>query len=33
VGDEHYVIDGHHRVSTARDHGAEAIEAEVTELR
>jgi hypothetical protein len=33
VGDQHYVIDGHHRVSTARDHGAQMIEAEVTELR
>jgi hypothetical protein len=27
-----YVIDGHHRVSTARDHGAVLIEAMVTEL-
>ena len=33
VGGAHYVIDGHHRVSTARDHGAVVIEAEVTELR
>jgi hypothetical protein len=32
VGGDHYVIDGHHRVSTARDHGADTIEAEVTEL-
>ena len=33
VGGEHFVIDGHHRVSTARDRGAEVIEAEVIELR
>jgi hypothetical protein len=32
VGREHFVIDGHHRVSTARDHGAQVIEAEVIEL-
>jgi hypothetical protein len=33
VGGRHFVVDGHHRVSTARDHGAEAIEADVTEVR
>jgi hypothetical protein len=33
VGDEHYVRDGHHRVSVARAIGATAIDAEVVELR
>lgn len=33
VGDEHYVRDGHHRVSVARAIGAGAIDAEVVELR
>jgi hypothetical protein len=33
VGDEHYVRDGHHRVSVARAIGAQAIDAEVVELR
>jgi hypothetical protein len=33
VGDEHYVRDGHHRVSVARAIGANAIDAEVVELR
>jgi hypothetical protein len=33
VGDEHYVRDGHHRVSVARAIGAHAIDAEVVELR
>jgi hypothetical protein len=33
IGDEHYVLDGHHRVSVARALGAESIDAEVTELR
>ncbi len=33
VDGRHYVIDGHHRVSTARDRGADAIEADVIELR
>jgi hypothetical protein len=33
VGDVHYVRDGHHRVSVARDHGHTTIDAEVTELR
>ena len=32
VGDEHYVRDGHHRVSVARARGADDIDAEVTEL-
>jgi hypothetical protein len=32
VGDEHYVRDGHHRVSVARAMGAEAIDADVVEL-
>jgi hypothetical protein len=32
LGDEHYVRDGHHRVSVARALGAEAIDAEVTEV-
>jgi DNA-binding TFAR19-related protein (PDSD5 family) len=32
VGAEHYVRDGHHRVSVARAGGAEAIEAQVVEL-
>jgi hypothetical protein len=32
VGDQHYVIDGHHRVSVARSLGASGIDAEVTEL-
>jgi hypothetical protein len=33
VGDEHYVRDGHHRVSVARAIGAHAIDADVVELR
>ncbi len=33
VGDEHYVRDGHHRVSVARAHRVPAIDAEVVELR
>jgi hypothetical protein len=33
VGPDHYVRDGHHRVSVARDHHATAIDAEVVELR
>jgi hypothetical protein len=32
LGDEHYVDDGHHRVSVARALGMAAIDAEVTEL-
>jgi hypothetical protein len=32
VGDQHYVRDGHHRVSVARAIGADAIDAEVVEL-
>jgi hypothetical protein len=32
LGGEHYVRDGHHRVSVARALGAEDIDAEVTEL-
>jgi hypothetical protein len=32
VGDEHYVRDGHHRVSVARATGADSIDAEVVEL-
>ena len=32
VGDEHFVDDGHHRVSVARSLGMVAIDAEVTEL-
>jgi hypothetical protein len=32
VGDEHFVRDGHHRVSVARATGAEAIDASVVEL-
>jgi hypothetical protein len=32
VGDEHFVDDGHHRVSVARALGMFAIDAEVTEL-
>ena len=32
IGDVHFVRDGHHRVSVARALGAEAIDAEVTEL-
>ena len=33
LGDEHYVRDGHHRVSVARALGATEIDAEITELR
>jgi hypothetical protein len=33
LGDEHYVDDGHHRVSVARALGMVAIDAEVTVLR
>ena len=32
VGDTHFVIDGHHRVSVARAHGATTIEARVKEF-
>src|SRR5215210_694236 len=32
VGDEHYVRDGHHRVSVARSIGASRIDADVVEL-
>ena len=34
MGDAYYfVLDGHHRVSVARYHGAPTVEAEVTEFR
>jgi hypothetical protein len=33
VGDFYYVLDGNHRVSAARYHGVEMIDAEVTEFR
>ena len=33
VGDMHFVIDGHHRVSVARQMGMETIDALVTEIR
>jgi hypothetical protein len=33
VGTTHYVIDGHHRVSAARERGWDTIEADVIELR
>jgi len=33
VGEQHFVRDGHHRVSVARSLGADAIEARVVELR
>jgi hypothetical protein len=33
VGERHYLRDGHHRVSVARAGGADAIEANVVELR
>jgi hypothetical protein len=32
LGDQHFVSDGHHRVSVARALGMAAIDAEVTEL-
>jgi hypothetical protein len=32
LGDEHFLLDGHHRVSVARDLGMQAIDAEVTKL-
>lgn len=32
LGDEHVVVDGHHRVSVARDHGTRTIDAEVVVL-
>lgn len=32
IGDRYFVQDGHHRVSVARFHGAEWIDAEVTEF-
>jgi hypothetical protein len=32
LGDAYFVIDGHHRVAIARQHGMETIDAEVTEL-
>jgi hypothetical protein len=33
LGDAYFVIDGHHRVASARRQGIEMIDAEVTELR
>jgi hypothetical protein len=33
IGDEHFVRDGHHRVTVARALGAAGIEADVVELR
>src|SRR5919202_3461849 len=33
LGGNYFVIDGNHRVSVARFHGAEWIDADVTELR
>lgn len=33
VGDHYFVLDGNHRVSVARYHGVEMIDAEVTEFR
>src|SRR3954447_16025108 len=33
IGERHVLRDGHHRVSVARDHGRDEIEAEVVELR
>jgi hypothetical protein len=33
LGEDHYVIDGHHRISVARSLGMVAIDAEVMELR
>ena len=33
IGDLYYVLDGNHRVSVARYHGVEMIEAEVTAFR
>ncbi|HEY1277085.1 MAG TPA: hypothetical protein VGF25_19415 [Thermoleophilaceae bacterium] len=32
LGDEHFLLDGHHRVSVAHDLGMAAIDAEVTRL-
>ena len=32
LGDTYFVIDGHHRVALARRHGAETIDADVTEF-
>jgi hypothetical protein len=33
LDDDYFVQDGHHRVSVARFHGSEWIDAEVTEFR
>jgi hypothetical protein len=33
IGDAYFVVDGNHRVSVARYHGAAAIEAEVVEIK
>jgi hypothetical protein len=33
IGDVYFVRDGHHRISVARAHGLEQIEADVTEVR
>jgi hypothetical protein len=33
LGEDYFVIDGHHRVSVARFHGVEWIDAEVTESK
>jgi hypothetical protein len=33
IGDHYFVVDGNHRVSVARYHGVEMIDAEVTEFR
>jgi hypothetical protein len=32
LGEQHFVLDGHHRVSVARSLGMSAIDAEVTQL-
>jgi hypothetical protein len=32
LGEEHFLVDGHHRVSVAHDLGMHAIDAEVTQL-
>ena len=33
VGDNYFVVDGHHRISVARIHGLQYIEAHVIQLR
>ncbi|NCF69199.1 MAG: hypothetical protein GWP61_24850 [Chloroflexi bacterium] len=33
IGNDYFVMDGHHRISVARLHGQEAIDAKVIEIK